>query len=817
MNASPALDCAPSTVLPTSACSHCDLPVPAGRRRPDQSLQFCCSGCEMVYHAIHENGLDAYYQFRDNTPETPPDSIDSDFVEFDDPHFVDHHTEDLGAGERGITFTLEGVHCSACVWLVERGLASLPGVTEARLNLARATLKLRWDASQTALSRVAQRLARLGYTPHVASESTARTVRRHEERRLLVRMGVAGASAGNVMLFAAALYAGWVDAMDPSWQALFRWLSLAATLPCIVYAAQPFFRGAWGGLRAGVLHMDLPIALGIGGGFLGGAVNTWRGAGEIYFDSVTVLVFLLLLGRYLQQRHQQQATDRAELLATLAPLAAHRIDTPRLGDAGPAQGRRVPISCIKPGDFVIVGIDERVPLDGVVVDGHSTLDASILTGESRPIDIKVGDDVWGGAINLEHPMVVRVTAALGDSRIGRIASLVDDALASTAPVVRFADRIAGGFVAVVLTLATATFIGWSIVGGGEALDHAVAVLVVSCPCALGLATPLAVQAALGKAARMGILIRHGEVLERLGAGPPPAILFDKTGTLTRGDMSVVDFRGDGRWLAHVHRVEQGISHPIARALRRYLEPYSDPTLHLESQKALPGLGVVATCDGHRIRVGSPAWAGTCTDGPARSDSEATPVAVSVEGRCVGIFALADTLKPGTEDAVTTLQRLGHRLTILSGDVPEAVRAIAEKLSIADAQGGLSPEDKLTQVKRYRENGPVVMVGDGVNDLAALAAADVGIAVHGGAETCLKAADVFLQRPGVESVRRLVEGCQATVQVIRRNIAFSLIYNVLGVALAMAGWVNPLVAALLMPVSSFVVISQSFLFHFGKRS
>ena len=795
-------------------CAHCTLPVPEGLVEPEAERQFCCSGCRTVFGLIHAEGLEAYYALRGAEDAAPAPDARGSYEELDDPSFAARYCSPRPDGRLSTELYLEGVHCSACLWLVERSVGQLDGVAEARLDFAKAKLKVTWQPGVVPLSQVARRLAQTGYPPHPARLGTEDVTQR-EERKLLIRIGVAAAVTGNVMLMAVALYGGWFSGMEEEYRQLFRWASLLVSLPGVVYSGWPFYTSAVLGLRRRILHMDLPISLGILAGFTGGLVNTVRGQGEIYFDSVTALIFLLLVGRLLQLRQQRRATESSELLYALTPSSARR-----LGPDGEAH--TVPLEAIQVGDRVEVEAGARVPTDGVVESGRSAVDMSLLSGESMPIEIGVDDEVWGGTTNLQDTLVVRVTRAIHESRVGRIAEMVSEASASRAPVVQLADKVAGWFVAVVLLVAVGTFAAWSVLDPALAVDHAVALLIVSCPCALGLATPLAITAAIGKAARHGILAKSGAALEALGRLQGGVIVFDKTGTLTHGRMEVTAFVGPDWVQPLVAAAERDSTHPVGRALRQACE---GEVRHTASEvEVVHGGGLVATVDGRRVRIGSPRFvraealvdAGFVDRVEAWSQDALTPVWVAVDGRVVAAAGLSDRLRSEAHQSVAALEAQGFEVHVLSGDDPRVVHAVGRALGLAPERchGGQSPEDKLAFVERTLAERPVVMVGDGVNDAAALAAATAGVAVHGGAETCFAAADVFLQRPGIGTLATLIAGARTTTRTIRHNVIFSLLYNVAGATLAVTGLLNPLVAAVLMPVSSLAVVTNSFRFRFG---
>ncbi len=797
------------------ACDHCGLPVPVALYEPDADQQFCCSGCRTVFEVIHAEGFEAYYALRDAAPQQRAEAVGRSFEELDDPAFRDQYCSPRPDGMLATELYLEGVHCSACLWLIEKSLAREPGVAEAKLNFARARLTLMWRPDQRPLSELAKRLASLGYAPHPARGGTE-DAKRLEERRLFIRLGVAGAAAGNVMLMAFALYGGWFSGMDEAHRQFFRYMSLLVSIPAVVYSAGPFFRSAWTGLKAHILHMDLPISLGIMAGFAGGMMNTLRGTGEIYFDSVTALIFLLLVGRLLQLRQQRRASESSELLYALAPSSARRLD-----EDGVAH--RVPLEALRVGDRVEVKAGERIPTDAVVAEGSSSVDMSLLSGESMPVAVRRDDQVWGGTNNLQDDLIVRVTHTIAASRVGKIADMVVEATHSRAPVVQLADRVAGYFVGVVLFVALLTFAAWSVIAPDAAIDHAIALLIVSCPCALGLATPLAITAAIGKAARRGILARSGAALETLGGLRSGKLFFDKTGTLTHGRMDVVTYQGPQWARPLIAAAERDSTHPVGRALRRAMA--GDEPLDVQNVETVSGGGLRATVDGRRVVIGSPKFVADqalydqALDELVQTWSKdaLTPVWVAVDGRVYAAVALADRVRSEAKACIRSLEQRGFEVWILSGDHPEVAAAVGRQLDLPEdrCRGGLSPEDKLAYVQAA--DGPVVMVGDGVNDAAALAAATVGVAVHGGAETCFAAADVFLQRPGIATLTDLVQGARRTGRTIRNNIVFSLVYNVFGATLAVGGFLNPLLAAVLMPVSSLVVVTNSFRFRFSDRT
>ncbi len=807
---------------------------------------------------IHGGGLDRYYAVRRELADgaaQPAKTTGRSYAEFDDEAFERLYCRDLQDGLRGTDLFLEGVHCAACVWLVERAPRLVPGAVEVRLDVGKARARVVWDPQRARLSDVARALDSLGYPAHPFRGQAADEAVRKQERAMLIRIGIAGACAGNAMAIGFAIYGGILHGMEQGYADFFRWMSLVVTIPALIWGGSVFFRGAFAALRTRTLHMDVPVALGIAIAFAGGAWNTVRGTGPVYFDGVTGLIFLLLAGRFIQVRQQRTAADSAELLHALAPSSARLIEpSGAAGTAGTAGGgatespdtsvREVPVEALTPGARVEVRAGDTVPADGVVRRGTSTLDTSLLTGEARPVTVHEGDRVHAGTTNLSARLEVEIESAGENTRVGRLMRLVEEYAQRRAPIVQLADRLSGWFVGAVLVLAAATAVLWGVLDPTRAVDNVVALLVVTCPCALGLATPLAVSAAIGQAARDGLLIKGTDVLERLAT--PGRLWLDKTGTLTEGRLALVRWRGSDEALALATALETHSAHPVARAFvsgAAAVGPGLPPTRD-DEESVGPGLrparpapgagtpvvgaatetlggGIVGTVNGRAVSVGSPRFIPETAGATLAPDHAAeverllstgeTPVLVALDGEVAGVAAFADPLRADARASLDALRAAGWRVGILSGDHPRVVAAVAARLGIeaAEARGGLSPEDKLRTVVADAAQRTTVMAGDGVNDAAALSAASVGVGVHGGAEASLAAADVFSGRPGLAPLVALSEGARRTMRVIRRNLVLSLVYNAAGVVLAMSGLIDPLIAAIMMPASSLTVIVSSY--------
>jgi len=794
--------------------------VPPGLLRDDEERQFCCSGCRHVYGILNDLGYGEYYALAQASGRDggPARVSGRGFDDFDDETFHARHVEESGPGRLRAQLYLEGVHCAACVWLVEKLPEVTPGLRSVRLNLATSVAEVEWDGETTRLSAIGRALDNVGYAPHAYRSDGTRELRRAEDRALLIKVGVAAAAAMNIMFLQGALYAGEYSGMASRYTSYFRWLSFGLSLPVVLFAARPFFRAASAGLRRRVPHIDLPISLAVLAAFVYSAYATIRGVGPVYFDSLAALVALLLGARFIQRSAQRRALERAESLRAVAFAEfARRLD----GGSPDGGSTEVPLAALKVGDRVEVLSGELIPVDGIVLAGRSGLDNAVLTGESEPVEVREGDAVHAGATNLGARLVLRVEATGARTRIGALMARVQDALSRRPPLVEIADRISRVFVLAVLVLAVVTGAVWLGRSAGAALEHVIALLVVTCPCALGLATPVAMTVGLSRAARAGFFIKHPAVFERLRR--VDTVFLDKTGTLTEGRAAVSRWAGAAEAGPLALLLEAQSDHPVARALRRSIPRPTAVVPEITSVREVPGQGIAGRVGGRSVQVGNRAFmdAGEIpVNGGLRRHADAlladglSPLHVAADGRLIAVAGVGDPLRGDAGATVEALRRRGVEPRILSGDHPAVVAAAARALGIPDrhAAGGMTPEEKRDHVREFMAGrggrGRVAMVGDGVNDAAAMALADVGVAVEGGAGGALLAADVVITRAGLAPLLELLRGGRRVLGVIHRNLAFSLLYNVAGAALAVMGLVGPLLAALLMPLSSLTVIFSS---------
>jgi Cu2+-exporting ATPase len=803
-------------------CAHCTLPVPRAEVRAGESLQFCCGGCRAVYGALHECGLERYYELRErgdvtvatatNTENAEPARVTGrGFEALDDEAFLTRHARVDHEGLSRIELRVDGIRCGACVWLLEAMPRIVRGVHEIRIDGARGIARVRWNRSERALSDIARRLDALGYqlVPFADPDAVARE--RAVNRAWVVRIGVAGAIATNAMAIAFALYGGILGEMEPSYRLFFQWCTVGLAIASLAWPGRVFLTNAIAAVRARTPHMDLPVAFGLVAAVLAGLVATVHGSGSIYCESASMLVFLLLVGRFVQYGKQRKAREQVELLLAIVPSIARRVTRDASGHERVVE---VPVDALLPGDCVEVTAGEACPADGRLLDSAAHVDLSHLTGESAPQRVAAGGPVFAGSRVLGAPVRIEVLVAGAATRAAKLLDLVRDASERRAPVIELANRIAGWFLLVVVILAATTIAWWlPRVGAEEALGRAVALLVVTCPCALGLATPLAVVAGIGKGARRGVLIKGGDVLER--AARVGTLVLDKTGTLTEGQTEAIAWLGSREALALGAALESRSAHPVARAIvERFGEDGSAcvPT----DVREIPGLGIEGRIGARLVRVGSARFMESIAaampdelreEAREQSGRGFASVFVAVQGKVEAVVAVGDAIRRDARETVARLRRAGWRVMIASGDDPVVVSGVARVLGVEarDALGALSPEEKLELVRRSDLARPVVMVGDGVNDLAALAAADVGVAVRNGAQASHHVADVCLAARGIRPLERFLVGARSTMRTIEVNLLISIAYNVVGGAMAFAGLVNPLVAAIIMPLSGLTVL------------
>ena len=817
-------------------CAHCGQPAPSGRR-------FCCPGCAVAFDTVRTLGLGAYYQRRvldpDQRAPRPEPTEARDLTRF---------IADQPDGSHELTLAVDGLQCGACVWLIESVLSRDPAVTTGRVNMTSRRLRLTWVGARDDATRMIGAIESLGYRL-VPFDMEALAAARDETGRALIRaLAVAGFASANVMFMSIGVWAGelagWLDSMGPATRDLLHWVSALIAMPAIAYSGMPFFRSAAAALRQGRTNMDVPISVGVTLVTVMSLSETIAGGPHAYFDSAITLLFFLLIGRVLDHRARGQARAIAEQLLTLRAVdaAVLRADgtTVRLGQ-----------HAINPGDRILVGTGERVAADGTIERGASSVDTSLVTGESLPIAVAPGGQVFAGTLNLGEPLVVRATATGGATLLAECVRLIEAAEARRSRFVVLADRVARAYAPAVHLAALLTFLGWYFGAGAslnESLLIAAAVLIITCPCALALAVPAVQVIATSRLFRAGVLLKSPTALERLAE--VDTIVFDKTGTLTEPSLALVRDGLDAEALSIAASLAVSSRHPLARAL---VAAAAGPVAGREDVVEHAGRGLAAG----DVRLGS--WGfclgggptsppplegggrgeglmppGKCRDTPPprpppqggreQDGAGATPSSQAVRefgaaspelwltrpGHPPVRFGFDEHPRPDAAAVVSRLKGMGFGVHLLSGDNPAAVARIAETLGITSWQASQSPVDKVAAVEAMGAEGRhVLMVGDGLNDSPSLAAAHVSASPSTAADISQTVADAVFQGHGLSPITNLISTARRARRVMRENLVLAIGYNILMVPLAVAGYVTPWVAAAAMSSSSILVIANSF--------
>jgi len=815
------------------SCFHCGLPATGssachGEVAGENHL-FCCSGCSSVCQVIHEAGLNNFYErlHKREANMAPPPNTPADIDQYDLQEVQQEFTEKLTDGSRLARLMVEGIHCAACVWLIEKALTGMPGIIKAEVNLVHHRLLLQWQPDKISLPEVMTRLAALGYAAVPFNLESVEGSLYKQNRKLLFRLGFAGFGAMNIMWISIALYAGAFSGISVEYRQFFHWVSLAIATPVLLYSGGPILTSAWRGLSQARLNMDLPISIGALATFTYSLWQTTQGGADVYFDTVVIFLFVILIGRYFEALARRNASSATLRLLELQPRMATRF-------TADGSEERVAVRKLKAGDHLRIKPGDKAPADGIVIEGHSHIDESMLTGESIPVHKQPGSRIAAGTVNGENPIIMQVEDAGSATMLARIIHLVESAQGSKANIQRLADRIVPWFVAATLALAGITFMyWWTQADFDTALLAATAVLIITCPCALGLATPIAIAVSTGFAARHGVLVRNGEALERLS--DITHVVLDKTGTLTTGKMRVTDMlpadvshkiqSQQNRLLQLAGAVERHYSHPLAKAICASLEAsgLSFPDCH--KPQLLPGMGVGGSVGTEEIWVGNQrlmqqqgiAITDAISDVCHKIESDmAVPVLVAANGSLLGLLRIEDQLRDGAFELMTSLGQRGLGITLLTGDSKAAASHLHQQLSACTTTpiqviANVLPEDKAKHIVMLQQQGEhVLMAGDGINDAPALTQADISIAMGSGTDVSMECSDIVLMGSDLQRIPWAITLGTRALKTIRQNLSLSLAYNMILVPVAMAAWVTPVFAALVMPVSSLLVIGNAIL-------
>ncbi|MFO7286218.1 MAG: cation-translocating P-type ATPase [Gammaproteobacteria bacterium] len=783
------------------SCWHCGGPLPAEDRLiatvAGERRAVCGETCRAAAERIDALGLASYYDMRAAPGPKPEAEGAAEAAVWQRPEIARHVIRDLGDGRRETLLVVDGVRCAACVMVVERALFAEPGVEDVEINGASKRARVVWREAETSLPRLLDALARIGYRALPLDAEALDDVRRHESRSALKRLVVAGFGAMQAMMYAGVLYLGDPASLDVAARDLFRWLGFLVATPVVLYSAQPFFAGAMRCLKTRRLGMDVPVALAVAAIYVASLIEAMRGGVHVYFEGVSMFVFFLLIGRYVEMRARHRASDLTDALARLTPPYADR----RLANG---DLERVGVRELMPGDRVHVAEGGVIPADGVLLSERCRVDEALLTGESAPVERRRGETLVAGSVLVDGPVDLRVERVGTETALAGIAELVARAQAAKPKLALEGEKTASRFVLRVLLLTAATAAAWAWFDPSRAFAAALAVLVVSCPCAFALAVPVAVTRALAVLARRGVLVVKPDAIEGLAGATH--VVFDKTGTLTEPDLEVVrvDAR-DSMSSADALRLAAALAresrHPVARAIAAACPNAPLPAATNVEMHA--GLGVRATVGGRELRLGRADFA---LEGNAATSMDEDAVLLADDTGPIAAFHLSERLRPDARIAVRALERQGVHVTIASGDSAQKVRAVAERLGIDDWHARQAPSDKLARLAALREQGArVIAVGDGVNDAPVLGGADVAVAIAEGAELAQATSDIVLSGGKLEHLAPAREIAAETLAILEQNQRWAFAYNMAAVPLAALGFVPPLLAALGMSVSSLVVV------------
>lgn len=813
-------------------CFHCGEAVLSGKplftRIQNNDEAMCCLGCQAVSAAIVEAGLLNYYQFRTQMGGSQQQLIPTALSHFS-AYDLDEIQEDFVYQHdnfKEVSLTLEGLTCAACSWLIEHKLNQLAGIESVAVNSTTERAFIRWNPEQLQLSDILNQIAHIGYQafPFQIDEQEVKT--KKDSRQFLLRLGLAGFATMQVMMFALALYSGFFTDLDNEFRDYFRWVSMLFAAPVVFYSAQPFYFSAIRALLMGRINMDVSVSIAICGAYIASCLETVRGSGEVYFESVSMFTFFLLLGRYFEQNARQKASVNASNLHKLIPLTANKISHTGIEE--------VPAKRLIVGDVILVKPGEIVAGDGKIIEGSSSINESMLTGEQLPIIKKMNSLVYAGTINMDHPLKVEVTAIGQAQLVADIIRLQEMASHNKPKIALYADKFSNYFTATVLLLASLSYLFWSFYSPEDAFWITLSVLVATCPCALALATPTAITCSTAILTRLGVISRKNDVFEKLPL--IQHVVFDKTGTLTCGQFSIESLMlfNPSTTTEHTEQQKQSVLaiaaaleshslHPIASAFK----PYQQTKITASECENKVGLGIKGTINGKQYKLGNAEFVkvdeqqqcqGLClhpTDNEVPSQTthltdtiNGPMIWLSENGQLLAQFQLLDTLRPDAATSIKKLQSMGCQISMATGDNGPQVDLLAKKLNITDVHQHLKPHQKLSLIKDFQKQKQTAMFGDGINDAPVLAGANLSVAMGSGAAMTKNSADLILLGDHLSRFTDAILVAKKTKTIIQQNLFWAIGYNVLIIPLAMTGNVLPYVAALGMSASSLIVVSNS---------
>jgi len=790
------------------ACTHCNLTFSEDimikeSLSENKTLYFCCKGCQGVYHLLNTEGLGSFYDKLGNTTLQPAAQQIDDLAKFDLEGFKNKYIKEGEDGLHEIHLIIEGIHCSACVWLNEKVLHKTEGVLEATINYTNNKAKVVWDPEVLPLSKIIETIRSIGYNaypydPRLQEERATQTRKSYYTRILVAVFGTM-----NIMWLAIAQYAGFFSGIQQSFKDILNWAEFVLATPVLFYSGWIFFRGAYYGYKNKIVNMDTLVASGAFLAYIYSIYAMITHKGEVYFDSVVMIITFVLVGKYLEVLSKKSAVDTLDNLMGSTPT---EVTTVKNGIKS-----LISIENIVANDIIELKPGEKVVIDGILTTGQASFDESSLTGENEPLFKTQGDEIRSGSLCLDSVIRYQATKDASSSLLTSIVNLLEESITKKPYIEQLANTISGYFSTTILLIAIFTFAGWYY--HTESFEHAlivaISVIVIACPCALGLATPMATLVGISIAAKRGILFKEATFLETMAKST--ILALDKTGTLTEGKPSVVNakFLNDFNPALLLSLVESS-NHPISNGIHSYLMAQDDSlkSLPLKEIKSIEAKGISARYQDHVI-IGGNASLLKRFNISTSIESEHSLFFFAIDQKLVAIFELTDTIREGTAEAIKQIKALGIKIVMLTGDHEESAQKVAHEVGIEKVHSRLLPQDKAAFIENYHTDGEiVVMVGDGINDAIALASADIAIAMGNGADVALDVSDVILLDEKPQSLYEAYKVSHRTYRAVKENLGFSLLYNLISVPLAVLGFVNPLIAALSMSLSSLIVVGNS---------
>ena len=788
-------------------CTHCQLEFDESvmiteENNPD--VYFCCNGCQGVYHLLKEDGLDSFYEKIGNSKIAPPLQIESDSSSFDMESFKQRYIKTTADGFSSVDLVIEGIHCAACIWLNEKVLANTEGIVDATINFTNNKAKIIWDEDTIALSKVIDTIRNIGYNAYPYDRTQEDIKATKNKKDYFMRMAIAVFASMNIMMIDVAKYAGFFTGMKEETLHLVHIAEFIFATPVLFYSGWIFFKGAYYGLKNRIVNMDLLVSAGATLTYIYSLYVLFGGRGHSYFDSVAMIITFVLVGKYLEVIGKKNAIDTMDKIRSQVPHEATIVED--------GVKKVVPLDVINVGDIIEVKRGEKATVDGILIGSTATFDESSLSGESLPVEKREGDTIYSGTINSGKVIRYTATKNYANSTLSNIVNLLEDSLASKPQIEDTTNELSKYFSITILLLSIVTFAGWYWYGGDfeEALIVAISVIVIACPCALALATPIASLIGISWAAEKGLLFKEAKFIETFSKAD--TVVLDKTGTITEGKLDVKKVTGEinADILPALYALSDGSTHPVSLAIKKYLEKNFDSieTVELTNVEQIEGKGLKAYYGDRMIVAGNSRLMDELNI-DFSFDTVYTVYHFALDDKVILSFELDDNLKDGIKKLITYLSDINVNVIMATGDNDKVASRVAKSIDLKEYRAELSPIDKANYVKSLKDEGKkVVMVGDGINDALALSHADVAIAMGSGADVALAVSDVVILNNSLKAIEDSFVISRRTFKFIKQNLALSLVYNVITIPIAMAGYVIPLVAALSMSLSSLLVVGNS---------